>query len=61
MMAIADIYDALSAQDRPYKKAVPHNKALEIIGYDLSGGFIVADLFDIFVKDKVYELVLYDR
>jgi len=57
MMAITDIYDALTAQDRPYKKAVPHNKALDIIGFDVKGGLVDSDLFDMFVKEKVYEIV----
>ncbi len=57
MMAITDIYDALTAQDRPYKKAIPFEKALDIIGGDAKGNFIDADLFDMFVKENVYELV----
>ena len=57
MMAITDIYDALTAQDRPYKKAVPHDKALDIIGYDVKGKLIDSDLFDMFVEEKVYEIV----
>ena len=61
MMAITDIYDALTAQDRPYKKAVPHNKALDIIGYDVKGNLLDSDLFDMFVKEKVYEIVHEDR
>jgi len=61
MMTITDIYDALTAQDRPYKKAVPHNKALEIIGYDVKGNLVDEDLFDMFVKEKVYELVHEER
>ena len=32
MMAITDIYDALTASDRPYKKAMPVEKALDILG-----------------------------
>ena len=57
MMALTDIYDALTAQDRPYKKAVPHDKALDIIGYDVKGKLIDSDLFDMFVEEKVYEIV----
>ncbi len=58
MMTITDIYDALTAQDRPYKKAVPYEKALDIIGYDVKGKLIDSDLFDMFVKEKVYKLVI---
>ena len=54
IMAIADIYDALTAKDRPYKKAVSHEKALDIIGCEVKGNFIDSDLFDMFVKGKVY-------
>ncbi|ODS31618.1 MAG: hypothetical protein SCARUB_03251 [Candidatus Scalindua rubra] len=56
MMTIADIYDALTARDRPYKKAVPHERALDIIGYEVKGKLVDADLFDMFVKGKAYEL-----
>ena len=57
MMAITDIYDALTAQDRPYKKAAPHERALDIIGFEVKGNLVDSDLFDMFVKGKVYELV----
>jgi len=57
IMAIADIYDALTASDRPYKKAVSREKALDIIGYEVKGNHLDADLFELFVKGKVYELV----
>jgi len=57
IMAITDIYDALTARDRPYKKAVPHERALDIIGYEVKGNLVGSDLFDMFVKEKVYELV----
>ncbi len=57
MMTIADLYDALTAQDRPYKKATPQERALEIIGYEVKGNLVDSDLFDMFVKGKVYELV----
>ena len=57
MMTIADIYDALTARDRPYKKAAPRERALEIIGHDVKGHLIDSDLFDMFVQEKVYELL----
>ncbi len=55
MMTIVDIYDALTARDRPYKKAIPHEKALDIIREEVKAGRLDADLFDLFVKGKVYE------
>jgi HD-GYP domain-containing protein (c-di-GMP phosphodiesterase class II) len=57
MMTISDIYDALTASDRPYKKAVPAPKALDIIGSEVKAGKCDADLFRIFVDSKVWEIV----
>ena len=57
MMAITDIYDALTAHDRPYNKAASHEGALDIIGCKVKGNLVDSDLFDMFVKGKVYELV----
>jgi HD-GYP domain-containing protein (c-di-GMP phosphodiesterase class II) len=56
MMAIADIYDALTASDRPYKKAMPHEKALDILSGDVRRGQLDADLFEVFVSSRVYML-----
>ncbi|HWN71572.1 MAG TPA: HD domain-containing phosphohydrolase [Haliangium sp.] len=55
MMAIADIYDALQAADRPYKKAVPVDKALDILAMEVKQGKLDADLFKLFVDARVYE------
>ena len=57
MMAIADIYDALTAQDRPYKKAVPRDRALDIIGSEVKGSLLDTDIYNLFLDGKVYELV----
>jgi response regulator RpfG family c-di-GMP phosphodiesterase len=61
MMTIADIYDALTASDRPYKKAVPVDKALDILAMEVKQGKLDADLFTLFVDAKVYELTRYWR
>ena len=58
MMAIADIFDALTASDRPYKKAVPIDKALDILGFEVKGGKCDPDLFRIFVEAKVWTAVI---
>jgi HD-GYP domain-containing protein (c-di-GMP phosphodiesterase class II) len=58
MMTIADIYDALTASDRPYKKAVPIDRALGIIEGEVKAGKCDADLFRIFVESEVYKKVL---
>jgi HD-GYP domain-containing protein (c-di-GMP phosphodiesterase class II) len=57
MMTIADIYDALTASDRPYKKAVPRDKALDIIGFEVKAGKVDDDLFRIFIDAKIWERV----
>ncbi len=54
IMTICDIFDALAASDRPYKKAMPTEKALDIIGFEVKGGKIDAELFRIFVDARVY-------
>ncbi len=53
MMAIADIYDALTASDRPYKKAVPHVMALDILKTESDKGQLDKELFKVFVESDV--------
>jgi HD-GYP domain-containing protein (c-di-GMP phosphodiesterase class II) len=55
MMAISDIYDALTANDRPYKKAMPPEKALDILAGDVKRGQLDAALFDVFAGARVWE------
>lgn len=55
MMTIADIFDALTAQDRPYKKAVPVDRALKILQGEAELEYLDKALVDIFVGEKVYE------
>ncbi|MDZ7375179.1 MAG: HD domain-containing protein, partial [candidate division KSB1 bacterium] len=57
IMTIADIFDALTAWDRPYKRAVPVEKALEIIQWEVNDGKVDGDLFKIFVDARLFELV----
>jgi HD-GYP domain-containing protein (c-di-GMP phosphodiesterase class II) len=54
MMTISDIYDALTAKDRPYKPAVPTAKALAILEEDARKGKIDRDLLDLFVEARVF-------
>ena len=58
MMTISDIFDALTAADRPYKKAVPVDRALDILEMEVKGGKIDAELFRLFCESKVYVPVL---
>ncbi|WP_019140311.1 HD family phosphohydrolase [Noviherbaspirillum massiliense] len=53
-MAIADIFEALTAQDRPYKKANTLSEALRILGGFKQRNHIDPDLFDVFIRQKVY-------
>jgi HD-GYP domain-containing protein (c-di-GMP phosphodiesterase class II) len=54
VMGIADIFEALTAKDRPYKKGKTLSESLAILGKMKLGGHIDPDLFDIFVREKVY-------
>jgi len=54
VMGIADIFEALTAKDRPYKKGKTLSESLGILGRMKEGGHVDPDLFDIFVRDKVY-------
>jgi HD-GYP domain-containing protein (c-di-GMP phosphodiesterase class II) len=54
VMGIADIFEALTAKDRPYKPGKTLSDSLAILGRMKEGGHIDPDLFDIFVRQKVY-------
>ena len=53
-MGIADIFEALTAKDRPYKEGKKLSEALRIMGFMKKEGHIDPDLFDIFVKERLY-------
>jgi HD-GYP domain-containing protein (c-di-GMP phosphodiesterase class II) len=54
VMAIADIFEALTARDRPYKKGKLLSESLRILGNFAVNGHIDPDLFDVFIRRKVY-------
>ncbi len=54
VMGIADIFEALTARDRPYKKGKTLTEALQILGRFKENGHVDPDLFDIFVRQKIY-------
>jgi len=58
ILTIADIFDALTASDRPYKSAVPVPRALDILAAEVKRGRCDSDLFDVFVKARLFERVL---
>ena len=55
MMTISDIFDALTAADRPYKRAVPLQKALDIMHEEVKTGMLDSDVLRLFVDGKVFE------
>jgi HD-GYP domain-containing protein (c-di-GMP phosphodiesterase class II) len=58
MMTIADIYDALTASDRPYKKALPAQKALDILGDEAKRGQVDQTLLAVFIESGTWKTVL---
>ncbi len=55
MMAIADVFEALTAQDRPYKKGLSLSEAMSIMGFMKRDNHLDPDLFDVFVRSGVYK------
>lgn len=58
MMTISDIFDALTASDRPYKKALPTERALNILQEEVKAAHIDGDLLEIFIGSEKYKDVL---
>jgi len=58
IMTVCDIFDALTASDRPYKKAMPVEKALQILQWEARDGMLDGDIVDLFVESGVYRKVL---
>ncbi len=61
MMAISDIFDALTASDRPYKKALPAETALDILRKEAEIGQLDKALYEIFLGRRIWEMVLPKR
>ena len=57
MMTISDIFDALSATDRPYKKALPFDHALDILFAEAKQGLIDTELLRIFREAEIFKLI----
>jgi HD-GYP domain-containing protein (c-di-GMP phosphodiesterase class II) len=58
MMTVADIFDALTASDRPYKTAVPLERALDILHAEVKRGKVDAEVLALFIEAKVWKAVL---
>ena len=54
IMAIADIFEALTARDRPYKKGKTLSQAMRILGFMKNDAHIDTELFEVFVQEKIY-------
>jgi HD-GYP domain-containing protein (c-di-GMP phosphodiesterase class II) len=55
MMTVSDIYDALTANDRPYKRAITTERAVDILRMEVKDGLLDSALVDIFVEAKIFE------
>lgn len=55
IMAIADIFEALTAKDRPYKEGKKLSEAIRILTLMKQDKHIDPDLFDLFIKERIYE------
>lgn len=60
MMTISDIFDALTARDRPYKRAVPIDRALDIIGQEVKSQLLDPVLFQLFLDAKIFQITSKD-
>ncbi|HEX6639673.1 MAG TPA: HD domain-containing phosphohydrolase [Thermoanaerobaculia bacterium] len=58
IMTIADIFDALTASDRPYKRALPAERALDILKMEAKEGMLDAALVDLLIDSQIYRRVL---
>jgi HD-GYP domain-containing protein (c-di-GMP phosphodiesterase class II) len=54
VMGIADVFEALTASDRPYKAAKTLSESITILGRMKVGNHIDPDLFDVFLRERVY-------
>lgn len=54
MMALADIFEALTSKDRPYKKGKTLSEAMKIMGFMAKDRHIDPELFEIFIKEEIY-------
>jgi HD-GYP domain-containing protein (c-di-GMP phosphodiesterase class II) len=58
MMSISDIFDALTASDRPYKRAVPLERALDILAMEVKDGHIDGELLRLFIAGRAWRGVI---
>ena len=56
ILAIVDIFEALTAKDRPYKPAIPVDKAIAIVQDEVNKGALNAKLWKLFLDNKLYTM-----
>lgn len=61
IIAIADVFEALTAKDRPYKKAMPVSQALKILGFMRKDGHIDGDILDLFIEKRLYRQYAFEE
>jgi HD-GYP domain-containing protein (c-di-GMP phosphodiesterase class II) len=58
MMTVSDVFDALTASDRPYKKAIPAEDALDILRTEAGASRLDSAVVQVLVESRVYERIL---
>lgn len=58
IMTVADIFDALTASDRPYKAALPHERALDILNMEAKEGKLDTEVLRVLIESRVYRKIL---
>lgn len=61
LLAVIDVFEALTAMDRPYKPAMPIPKALEVLRKEAEFGGLQQEIVDFFIDHKVYEIITDDQ
>ena len=61
ILAVADVFEALTASDRPYKKAIPTDKAFQILGFMAKDGELDQNIVDMFLNEGLYSKYLEAR
>jgi len=59
-MTVSDIFDALTASDRPYKRALSADRALEILTMESDGGQLDPGIVELLIGSEVYQRILED-
>lgn len=57
IIALTDLFEALTAKDRPYKKPIPLEKASAILGFEVKDNHIDKYLYEFFKERKIYEKI----